>query len=44
VQIEVIVPPAVAEQLLQRLGRDYFPRYGIVAFESDVRVLRRDKF
>ncbi len=43
-QIEVIVPPDVAASLLGRLGTDYFPRYAMVAFESDVRVLRPDKF
>ena len=44
IQIEVIVPPAVAEQLLETLGRDLFARYAMVAFESDVRVLRPQKF
>jgi nitrogen regulatory protein PII len=44
IQIEVIVRPEAAGQLLQKLGQDYFPRYGMIAFESDVRVLRKDKF
>lgn len=44
VQIEVIVPPETAEKLLERLSRDYFPRYAMIAFESDVRVLRPGKF
>ena len=44
VQIEVIVPPAVAEPLMARLGQEFFPRFGMVAFESDVRVLRPEKF
>lgn len=44
VQIEAIVSPTVAEQLMERLGREFFPIYGMVAFESDVRVLRKDKF
>jgi nitrogen regulatory protein P-II 2 len=44
IQVEVIVPPAVAEKLLDRLQREFFPRYAIVAYESDVRVLRREKF
>lgn len=44
VQIEVIVPPDVALALLERLERDFFPRYAMIAFESDVRVLRRAKF
>ena len=44
IQVEVIVPPSVAEQLLEKLGRDLFPRYAMVAFESEVRVLRPQKF
>ena len=44
VQVEVIVPAAVAEKLLVRLEQEFFPRFAMVAYESDVRVLRRDKF
>ena len=44
IQIEVIVPPEVAQTLLTRLENEFFSRYGMIAFESDVRVLRKDKF
>ena len=44
IQIEVIVRPEAAEELLRRLGQDFFPRYGMIAFESNVRVLRPAKF
>jgi nitrogen regulatory protein PII len=44
IQIEVIVPPAVAQTLLTRLEKECFPRYGMIAFEADVRVLRPHKF
>ena len=44
IQVEVIVPPAVADELLARLEREFFPRFAIVAYESDVRVLRSNKF
>lgn len=44
IQIEVIVPPAVGIRLLERLEREFFPRYAMIAYESDVRVLRRGKF
>jgi nitrogen regulatory protein PII len=44
IQVEVIVPPQVAEKLLERLHREFFPRFGMVAHESDIRVLRPDKF
>ncbi len=36
--------PEVAARLLERLGGDFFPRYAMIAFESDVRVLRAGKF
>jgi nitrogen regulatory protein PII len=44
IQIEVIVPPVVADRLLERLQQDFFPRFAMVAFASDVQVLRREKF
>lgn len=44
VQIEVIVKPAVAEVLLARLYADWFASYAMVAYESEVRVLRPGKF
>lgn len=44
IQVEVIVAPAIAAELLERLHRDFFPRYAMIAYESDVRVLRREKF
>ncbi len=44
VQTQVIVPPAVAARLLERLQTEFFPRFAMVAYESDVRVLRREKF
>lgn len=43
-QIQVVVQPAVAEELLARLARDFFPRFGMIAYASDVQVVRRDKF
>ena len=44
VQIEVILQPAAAELLLSRLEAEFFPRYGMVVFESDVRVIRSGKY
>lgn len=43
-QIQVVVRPEVAASLLERLGRDYFPHYGMIAFAADIQVLRADKF
>jgi nitrogen regulatory protein PII len=44
VQIEVIVPPPVCEQLMTRLETEFFPKYGMVAYEAEVRVRRPQKF
>jgi nitrogen regulatory protein PII len=44
IQVEVIVPASVCDRLMERLERDFFPKYGMVAYESDVRVRRPGKF
>ena len=44
VQIEVVLQPEAAARLLAQLEENFFPRYAMIAFESDVRVLRREKF
>lgn len=44
IQFEVIVQPAVAESLLSRLEQEFFPRFAMIAYESDIRVLRQEKF
>jgi nitrogen regulatory protein P-II 2 len=44
IKVEAIVPPALCERLMERLNADFFPRFAIIAFESDVRVLRPEKF
>jgi nitrogen regulatory protein P-II 2 len=44
IQVEVIVPPAVSEQLLARLEKEFFPQFAMVAYETDIRVVRREKF
>jgi len=43
-QIQAIVPSAVATTLLECLARDFFPRYGMIAFAADVQVVRTEKF
>lgn len=44
IQVEVILQPAVATQLLVRLEEEFFPKFAMVAYETDIRVLRREKF
>lgn len=44
IQIEVLLQPDAAATLLERLATEFFPLYAMVAFESDVHVLRQEKF
>lgn len=44
IQVEVVVTPEVAERLMGQLQREFFARFAMIAFESDVRVLRSHKF
>ncbi len=44
IQVEVIVKPSIAENLLTRLETEFFPKFAMVAFKTDIRVLRREKF
>lgn len=44
IQIETVVRPEVAAAIIARLAKDFFPRFGMIAYESDVRVIRSGKF
>ena len=44
IQVEVILQPAAAEVLLGRLEKDFFSCYAMVAYVTDVGVLRLEKF
>lgn len=44
IQIEVLVPPATCERLMEELETKFFQRYAMIAHESDVRVRRPHKF
>ena len=44
VQIQVIVKPTVAALMLERLHHELFADYAMVAYESDIRVMRPEKF
>lgn len=44
IQVEVIVPPIVAEKLMARLQQEFFQKFAMVAYETDIQVLRREKF
>ena len=44
IQIEVVLPPEPALQLLERLERDFFSRFAMIAFSTDIEVIRSAKF
>jgi len=44
VQIEVVINPDAADTLLSRLEKELFSLYCMIAFESNVRVIRSGKF
>lgn len=43
-RLEVVVEEDVAEQILAMLAQDYFPHYALVAWVSEVGVLRGAKY
>lgn len=44
VRIETIVPPDVAETIVAYLARTYFTDYEVIAYLSDVSVVRGEKY
>ena len=44
IQIEVVLPPEPALQLLERLERDFFSRFAMITFSTDIEVIRSKKF
>lgn len=44
VRIETLVGPDTAERILEALAERYFPDYAIVAWVSDVAVVRGEKY
>jgi nitrogen regulatory protein P-II 2 len=43
-QLKAVCPPAVAEAILTFLAEQYFQRYAVVAWLSDVEVVRPEHF
>lgn len=44
IQLQVVVQPAIAEKLLTRLQAEFFPRFAMIAYQSEIQVLRPGKF
>ena len=44
IQIEVLLPPERATELMTRLDRDFFSRFAMIAYATDIEVIRSAKF
>lgn len=44
VRIEVVVSSGVAERILDHVATRYFPNYAVIAFVTDVQVVRGEKY
>lgn len=44
VKIETIVTPETADLILPRVAREYFTHYAVIAYVSDVHVVRGEKY
>lgn len=43
-QIDMLVSPEVADRILEHLANEYFPVYAVVAYVTDVAVVRGDRY
>ncbi len=44
IRIESIVTPAVAERIVEHIAAQYFTDYSVIAYVSDVAVVRGEKY
>jgi nitrogen regulatory protein PII len=44
VRIESVVSEAVADRILEQVARQYFTNYAVIAFVSEVEVVRGEKY
>ena len=44
IQIEVVLPPESALKLMSRLEQEFFARFAMIAYSSDIDVIRSAKF
>ncbi len=44
IQIEVVLPPEAALLLLSRLEQEFFSRFAMIAYSTDIEVIRSGKF
>ncbi len=43
-RIEVVTSPELADRILEHLAHDYFRDYAVIAYTTDVDVVRGDKY
>jgi nitrogen regulatory protein P-II 2 len=43
-RIEVIASPEVADRILEHVAQTYFQHYAVIAYMTDVRVVRGEKY
>ncbi len=44
IKIEVIVKQEIADKILSVLQKHFFPRYAVIAYLSEVQVVREEKY
>lgn len=44
IRIEVVASPEVTDRILDRLAAEYFPHYAVIAWLSEARVVRGEKY
>lgn len=44
IRLETVVSAAAAEEILETLATEYFPHYALVAWVTDVQVVRGEKY
>ena len=44
VRIEVLTSPEVADRILDHVQAEYFTHYSVIAYVSEVRVIRSEKY
>lgn len=44
IRIEILAKQELAESILEYLQKEYFPKYKMIAFLQEVKVLRKEKF
>ena len=44
IKIETLVSPEVADRIMDAMADHYFPNYAVIAYATDVQVVRGEKF